>query len=85
MLCCLPLSMILGPAEFSHNLDLFLRGSPGLDGARLVIDPGLLAELAILIENGELRRATIDVATNSKRNRCTSFTCLVSRHEFGGR
>ena len=77
--------MILGPAEFSHNLDLFLRGSPGLDGARLVIDPGLLAELAILIENGELRRATMGVAADSMGHSCTSFTCLVSRHEFGGR
>ena len=69
MLSCLPLSMILGPAEFSHNLDQFLSGRSGLDGARLVIDAGLLAELAILVENGETRTATMGVATHSLMRR----------------
>ena len=58
----------------------------GLDGAWLVIHLGLLPELAILIENSELRIATMGVATYSIMiHSCTSFTCLVGRHECSGR
>jgi hypothetical protein len=64
----------------------FLGGRSGLDGARLVIDPGVLAERAILIENGELRMAKMGVAKHSMmRSSRTSFTCLVSRHASSGR
>jgi hypothetical protein len=59
-----------------------------LDGAGPVINPGLLAELAILIENSELRIATMGVATHSiMRHSCTSFSfaCVLSRHECSGR
>jgi hypothetical protein len=59
-----------------------------LDGAGFVIDTGLLAELAILIENGELRIATMGVATHSiMRHSCTSFSfpCVLTRHECSGR
>ena len=57
-----------------------------MDGARLVIDPGLLVERAILIENGETRTATMGIATHSiMRPSCTPLTCLLSRDESGGR
>jgi hypothetical protein len=58
----------------------------GLDGAGLMIDSGLTTELAMLIEHGELRIATMGVATHPiVRHGCTSFTCLLSRHECSGR
>jgi hypothetical protein len=51
-----------------------------------MVDPGLLAELAFVIEYGELRIATMGVATHSiMRHGCTSFACVVSRHECNGR
>ena len=58
----------------------------GLDRARFVVDPGLALELAILIQEGELRIATMGVATHSiMRHRCTSFICVLSRHKWCGR
>jgi hypothetical protein len=57
-----------------------------LDGAGLVIEAGLVTELAISIGNRELRIATMGVATHSVMSHsCTAFTCLVTRHECSGR
>jgi len=56
-----------------------LEESP--NGAGLVIHSGLLPELAILIENRELRIATTGVATHSiMRHSCTSFffACVLT-------
>ncbi len=57
-----------------------------LDSAGLVIDPALLPELAILVQDGKLRVVLVGVATHSIiRHGCTSFTCALSRHECSGR
>jgi hypothetical protein len=57
-----------------------------LDGTGLVVDPDLVAELPILIENSELQIATMGVATHSiMRHSCTSFACALTRHECSGR
>jgi hypothetical protein len=47
----------------------------GLDGARLMIDSGLTTELAMLIENGELR-----IATMGRRNPLYNETWLHLLH-----
>jgi hypothetical protein len=52
-----------------------------------MINAGLLAELAILVQNSELRIATMGVATHPiMRHGCTSsFACVVTRHKCSGR
>jgi hypothetical protein len=58
-----------------------------LDGARFMIDPGLVTQLASLIENGKVRIAFVGVTSDPIiRHGCTSFfTWLVSRHECSRR
>ena len=84
-------SFIGNPVPVAHALQGD-RGAYGqalqecLDGAGLVIEAGLVTELAISIGNRELRIAMMDVATHSVMSRsCASFTCLVTRHECCGR
>jgi hypothetical protein len=58
----------------------------GLDGARLVVHPGLLAESAMPIQNRELTTAAMGVATDPIMGYgCTSFSCVVSRHKCSRR
>jgi hypothetical protein len=58
----------------------------GLDGARFMIDPGLVLELTSLIENGEAGIVLVGVASDPiMRHGCTSFACVLSRHECSGR
>jgi len=57
-----------------------------LDSARLMIDAGLVTELTSLIEDGEMGKAILGVATDPiMRHSCTSFTSVLSLHECSGR